>query len=57
MIEILSQIRFQMGMPVSNLLLMLGMIAAGVGMMLRSFRDGALGEQPPSGGAGGGPAA
>jgi hypothetical protein len=28
-----------MGMPVSNLLLMLGMIAAGIGMMLRSFRD------------------
>ena len=38
-IEILSRIRFQMGMPVSNLLLMLGMIAAGIGMMLRSFRD------------------
>jgi membrane-bound ClpP family serine protease len=41
MIEILSRIRFQMGMPVSNLLLMLGMIAAGIGMMLRSFRDAA----------------
>lgn len=38
-IEILSRIRFQMGMQVSNLLLMLGMIAAGIGMMLRSFRD------------------
>lgn len=38
-IEILSRIRFQMGMPVSSLLLMLGMIAAGIGMMLRSFRD------------------
>lgn len=46
MIEILSRIRFQMGMPVSNLLLMLGMIAAGIGMMLRSFRD----LSPPAGG-------
>jgi hypothetical protein len=45
MIEILSRIRFQMGMPVSNLLLMLGMIAAGIGMMLRSFRD----LSPPAG--------
>jgi len=50
-IEILSRIRFQMGMPVSNLLLMLGMIAAGIGMMLRSFRD--LTTTPPgSGGPG-----
>ena len=45
LIEILSRIRFQMGMPVSNLLLMLGMIAAGIGMMLRSFRD----LSPPAG--------
>jgi len=56
-IEILSRIRFQMGMPVSNLLLMLGMVAAGIGMMLRSFRDAGFGEQPPAGGTGGGPAA
>ena len=47
MIEILSRIRFQMGMPVSNLLLMLGMIAAGIGMMLRSFRDAAPPPQAP----------
>jgi hypothetical protein len=50
-IEILSRIRFQMGMPVSNLLLMLGMVAAGIGMMLRSFRDQRAQEgssqQPP----------
>lgn len=45
-IEILSRIRFQMGMPVSNLLLMLGMVAAGIGMMLRSFRDA---SPPPAG--------
>lgn len=38
-IEILSRIQFVMDMRTSNLLLMLGMIAAGVGMMLRSFRD------------------
>ena len=49
MIEILSRIRFQMGMPVSNLLLMLGMIAAGIGMMLRSFRDLAPPGGPPAG--------
>ena len=48
-IEILSRIRFHMGMPVSNLLLMLGMIAAGIGMMLRSFRDAS-----PTAGPGGG---
>jgi len=49
-IEILSRIRFQMGMPVSNLLLMLGMIAAGIGMMLRSFRDLSPRSGPPSAG-------
>jgi hypothetical protein len=38
-IEILSRIQFLMDMRTSNLLLMLGMIAAGIGMMLRSFRD------------------
>jgi len=38
-IEILSRIQFLMTMRTSNLLLMLGMIAAGIGMMLRSFRD------------------
>jgi NhaP-type Na+/H+ and K+/H+ antiporter len=49
LIEILSRIRFQMGMPVSNLLLMLGMVAAGIGMMLRSFRDMAPEKGPPAG--------
>lgn len=49
LIEILSRIRFQMGMPVSNLLLMLGMVAAGIGMMLRSFRDMTPGQGPPAG--------
>lgn len=38
-IEILSRIQFHMEMRTSNLLLMLGMVAAGIGMMLRSFRD------------------
>lgn len=38
-IEILSRIQFMMDLKTSNLLLMLGMIAAGIGMMLRSFRD------------------
>jgi hypothetical protein len=38
-IEILSRITFMMEIKTSSLLLMLGMIAAGIGMMLRSFRD------------------
>ncbi|MFM8892731.1 MAG: hypothetical protein ACKOTB_14135 [Planctomycetia bacterium] len=41
-IEILSRIQFLMQMRTSNLLLMMGMVAAGIGMMLRSFRDGTL---------------
>lgn len=45
-IEILSRIQFLMNMRTSNLLLMMGMVAAGIGMMLRSFRDGG---QPPAG--------
>jgi hypothetical protein len=51
-IEILSRIQFLMQMKTSNLLLMLGMIAAGMGMMLRSFRDGSLAGPPPPGGNG-----
>ena len=47
-IEILSRIQFLMQMKTSNLLLMLGMVAAGIGMMLRSFRDGTFGAPPPS---------
>jgi uncharacterized protein len=43
-IEILSRIQFLMDMRTSNLLLMLGMIAAGIGMMLRSFRDASQGK-------------
>jgi uncharacterized membrane protein len=45
-IEILSRIQFLLTMRTSNLLLMMGMVAAGIGMMLRSFRDG---TPPPSG--------
>jgi len=47
-IEILSRIQFLMQMKTSNLLLMLGMIAAGMGMMLRSFRDGSLADAEES---------
>jgi hypothetical protein len=43
-IEILSRIQFLMSMRTSSLLLMMGMVAAGIGMMLRSFRD--AGEPP-----------
>lgn len=38
-IEILSHLRFRLSMKTSHLLLVLGMFAAGVGMMLRSYRD------------------
>jgi len=48
-IEILSRIQFLMQMKTSNLLLMLGMVAAGIGMMLRSFRDMTPGQGPPAG--------
>jgi len=49
-IEILSRIQFLMQMKTSNLLLMLGMVAAGIGMMLRSFRDGSV-DGPAAGDA------
>lgn len=49
-IEILSRIQFLMSVRTSNLLLMLGMIAAGIGMMLRSFRDVSALPPPPAGG-------
>lgn len=45
-IEILSRIQFLMQMKTSNLLLMLGMVAAGIGMMLRSFRESSPGVAP-----------
>jgi hypothetical protein len=51
-IEILSRIQFLMQMKTSNLLLMLGMVAAGIGMMLRSFRDGSFHGPPPAQGGG-----
>ncbi len=44
-IEILSRIEFVLQTKTSLLLLMLGMIAAGIGLMLRSFRD--LEPEPP----------
>ena len=49
-IEILSRIQFLMSVRTSNLLLMLGMIAAGIGMMLRSFRDLSAPTPPAAGG-------
>lgn len=38
-IEILSRIYFLLNIQTSHLIMMLGMIAAGMGMMLRSFKD------------------
>lgn len=38
-IEILSRVRFMMQMKTSHLLLLLALFAAGIGLMLRSFRD------------------
>lgn len=55
--EILSHLRFQMSVKTSHLILMLGTFAAGVGLMLRSYRDTgqtietmtrqAMGDTPP----------
>jgi uncharacterized protein len=39
-LEILSRVRFVFDMKTSHLLLVLAMMAAGTGMVLRSFRDG-----------------
>jgi len=47
-IEILSRIQFMMQTKTSHLLLMLGMIAAGIGLMLRSFREQQETKQPPT---------
>lgn len=45
-VEILSHLRFEMSVKTSHLMLMLGMLAAGIGLMLRSYRDtGATIEQ------------
>lgn len=38
-VEILSHLRFEMSMKTSHLMLIMGMFAAGVGLMLRSYRE------------------
>ena len=38
-VEILSHLRFNLNIKVSHLILMLGTFAAGVGLMLKSYRD------------------
>jgi hypothetical protein len=43
-IEILSRIRFLMNIKSSHLLLLLGMFAAGVGLMLKSYKDDSIKE-------------
>jgi hypothetical protein len=53
-IEVLSRIQFLMNVRSSHLLLMLGMVAAGIGMMLRSFRDSGAGGDRSAGNAGDG---
>lgn len=47
MLEILSRIRFQFVMKTSHLVLILGMIAAGVGLMLRGLREDKSGKSDP----------
>jgi hypothetical protein len=47
-IEILSRVEFMMTTKTSHLLLMLGMIAAGIGLMLRSFREQQDTKLPPN---------
>ncbi len=44
-LEILSRIRFEMNMKTSHLLMILAMIAAGFGMLARSFKDGSWNSQ------------
>jgi hypothetical protein len=52
-VEVLSRIRFLMSTKLTALLLMLGLIAAGTGLMLRALRDAeeaeAAGAPPPPG--------
>jgi hypothetical protein len=43
-VEILSRLRFGFNMKVTHLLLMLALIAAGTGCMLRALRDGSAGQ-------------
>ena len=43
-IEILSRVRFYMDTKLTHLLLMLGLFAAGVGLILRSYRDQSAGS-------------
>ncbi len=48
-IEILSRIRFQMPIKATYLLEMLALIAAGTGLMIRSYREGSVIQNlPPS---------
>jgi len=44
-IEILSRIRFEMNMKTSHLLLVLGMTAAGFGLVMRALRDGSKNQK------------
>lgn len=46
-VEVLSSLRFNTSMKLSTLMLMLGMFAAGVGMMLRSYRPLPPASPPP----------
>ena len=50
-IEVLSRVRFRMDVKLATLLLILGMIAAGAGMVAKAYRHGARlpDSQPPSG--------
>jgi uncharacterized protein len=38
-IEILSRVRFQMSMKTTYLLILIGLFGAGVGLMIRSYRE------------------
>ena len=46
-VEVLSSLRFNTSMKLSTLMLMLGMFAAGVGLMLRSYRPLPPAPTPP----------
>jgi hypothetical protein len=46
-IEILSRIRFEFSMKTTHLLLILGMVAAGAGLMIRAYRTDSSNNSPP----------
>ena len=47
-VEVLSRVRFEFGMKTTQLLIILGLIAAGAGLMMKAYRNGGAGGEPPA---------